>query len=158
MNCWYRWSTWCTWHIQKKRSITVHSCTVMLARARSCHGKSPVPTFHQNEVSIKLAIEEMALRTNWKCKLIETRSVSDSQRKECHCAPPESWKWLKRAQYQISSTRNDITHFLQVEIGRNELSIQLSTDGMALRTGWEFKLVKWGQYKLAADGMALHTF
>ena len=95
-----------------------------------------------NEVSIELAIAGMAVRTNWACISIETHSVSNQQRMEWHCAHPETSNWSKRGRYWIGIGQNGFTHPLRLQIGPNEISIELALDGMALRTNWDFKLVQ----------------
>ena len=62
---------------------------------------------------------------------------------EWYHALPESSNWSKRGQYPISSTWNDITHELRIQIGRSEVSIKSTADEMTLRTGWEFKRTSW---------------
>ena len=84
----------------------------------------------------------MASRTSWEFKLVRARSVSNQQHMEWYCAPSERSNWSKRGQYQISSGWNGITHILRVQFGQSEVSIKSAADGMVLRTGWEFKLVK----------------
>ena len=93
----------------------------------------------RNEVSIKSAADGMELCTN---REFQTRSIWNEQRTECDYSHPENSNWLKRSQYQNDSTLNGIKHILRVQIGHNEVSIKLAADGMALRTTWEFKLVK----------------
>ena len=53
---------------------------------------------------------------------------------EGHYARTESENPSQRGQYQIRSPWNGITHFLRVQIGRNEVSIEFAAHGMALRT------------------------
>ena len=96
----------------------------------------------QSTVSITLAVDEIALRTSWEFKLVKARSVSNQQRMEWHYGPTESSNWSKRGQSQISGGWNGIAHRLRVQIGQSEVSIKSGADGMVLRTGWEFKLVK----------------
>ena len=58
---------------------------------------------------------------------------------EWHYAQPES---SKRGQSQISSRWIGITNILRVRSGQSEVSITLAADGLALRTCWEFEVVK----------------
>jgi hypothetical protein len=43
-------------------------------------------------------------------------------------------RWSKRGQFSIASGWNGITHQLIVQIGRNDVSIELAVDGMELQT------------------------
>ena len=92
--------------------------------------------FGGNEVSIKFAGHGMALRTSWEFKFVETKSVSNLQHMEWHYAPAENSIWLKRGQYWIRRTLNGITHWLRIQIGGNEVSIEFAAHGWALRTTW----------------------
>ena len=98
--------------------------------------------FGRNKVSIKFAAHGMGLRTGWEFNLVKTRSVSNSQPMEWDYAPAESSIWSKRGQYRICSTWNGTTHWLRVQFGRNEVSIEFAAHGIALRTSSEFNLVK----------------
>jgi len=65
----------------------------------------------------QISADGTLLHTRWKCKLVNT-TLS-----------------IKLVGWNV------ITHPLRVQIWGNEVSIKLATNGMALRTSWEFKLV-----------------
>ena len=91
-----------------------------------------------NEISVELALDVVALHTFWDFKLIQTRSALNEKLMEWHYALPGVSNRSKRSQYK--HYWDVITHVLTVQIGRNEISIQLASHGMALHTSWEFKL------------------
>ena len=66
---------------------------------------------------------EYDLRTGWEFKVVETRSVLNEQLMGWHYAQAEN-----------------------SNCGCNEVSIELTADGMALHTHCEFKVVAQGQY------------
>jgi hypothetical protein len=83
----------------------------------------------QTEVSIELALDGIARRTFSDFKLVPTRSALNEKLMEWHYALPGVSNRLKRSQYKHQW--DVITHVLTVQIGRNEFSIQLTSNGMA---------------------------
>ena len=76
----------------------------------------------RNEVSIKLAVDWMALRTNWEVNLIKTSSLLNQQLMYCLYAPVVSSKGSKRDQYRMSNSEIACTHYLRVYNGQSSVS------------------------------------
>ena len=79
----------------------------------------------QNKVSIERKAHQMALRTRWEFRVIKKRSTLHENFTEWpYDAPAKSSKGLKRNQYWMKNSQNDITHDLVVQRDRQWISIQ----------------------------------